>query len=65
MGYMRFGRGSVLAAAIAACCANAAMAQEVEEVVVTGTFIRGGAEQGSLPVAVISSDELAKQARRR
>lgn len=47
---------------------NAALAQtpsnstaELEGVIVTGTYIRGAAEDAALPVNVITSDDLAKQ----
>ena len=34
---------------------------EVQEVIVTGSFIAGTPEDAALPVSVISSDELQKQ----
>jgi iron complex outermembrane recepter protein len=58
----------LLVAAIATCLAAASANgvegssnNGVEEVVVTGTFIRGGADEGTLPITVLSTDELTKQ----
>ncbi|MFZ5720578.1 MAG: TonB-dependent receptor domain-containing protein [Pseudomonadota bacterium] len=59
--------GSVLAVACALGFAAPAAAQEeagpavVEEVVVTGSFIRGTPEDAALPVEVINQDELQKR----
>ncbi|WP_240621516.1 TonB-dependent receptor [Caulobacter zeae] len=61
--YLRAGSACALAAALAAA-AGAASAQEstqVEEVVVTGSFIRGTPEDAALPVDVIGAEELQKR----
>jgi iron complex outermembrane recepter protein len=49
---------SVLALTLAA---GSALAQNVSEVVVTGSLIRGMAEDAALPVDVIGAEELARQ----
>lgn len=63
--HTRYMSGASIAvlAAIAAMTAGQAAAQdtEVEEVVVTGSFIAGTPEDAALPVSVIGSDELQKQ----
>jgi iron complex outermembrane receptor protein len=57
-----FGGVSAVAAALSLGLAGQAAAQAtVEEVVVTGSFIRGTPEDAALPVDVISSEDLAKQ----
>ena len=58
-----FGGGSALALAFTLALAAPAAAQEteVEEVVVTGSFIRGTPEDAALPVDVIGQEELQKQ----
>ncbi|MFA5600259.1 MAG: TonB-dependent receptor [Phenylobacterium sp.] len=60
-----FCSGSAFAVVLSLGLAGAAHAQdeyaEVEEVVVTGSFIAGTPEDAALPVDVISSDELQKQ----
>lgn len=57
-----FCSSSVLAAVAAFGLAGAAYAQEaVQEVVVTGSFIRGTPEDAALPVEVISQEDLEKQ----
>lgn len=55
--------GSALAVALSLACAPQAAAQEsqVEEVVVTGSFIRGTPEDAALPVEVIGVDELQRR----
>ncbi|WP_293375448.1 TonB-dependent receptor [Phenylobacterium sp. SCN 70-31] len=58
--------GSMLAAAFSLGLAATAAAQssappEVEEVVVTGSFIRGTPENAALPVDVLSAQDLEKQ----
>ncbi len=54
--------GSVMAVALAlGGQAYAQQASTVEEVVVTGSFIRGTPEDAALPVDVIGADDLAKQ----
>ncbi|HEY9217132.1 MAG TPA: TonB-dependent receptor [Phenylobacterium sp.] len=56
--------GSAVAMMLSLGLVGAAAAQEegeVEEVVVTGSFIAGTPEDAALPVDVISSDELQKQ----
>ncbi|HEX2559307.1 TonB-dependent receptor domain-containing protein [Phenylobacterium sp.] len=54
--------GSLLAVAIALGVAGPAAAQnEVEEVVVTGSFIAGTPEDAALPVDVTTSEDLQKQ----
>ena len=54
--------GSVMAVALAlGGQAFAQQASTVEEVVVTGSFIRGTPEDAALPVDVIGADDLAKQ----
>ncbi len=61
--YLRAGSASALAMALAAT-AGAAWGQEatqVEEVVVTGSFIRGTPEDAALPVDVIGAEELQKR----
>jgi iron complex outermembrane receptor protein len=64
----QFCGGSVLAVAVALGISAPAGAQtastaasEVEEVVVTGSYIAGTSEQAALPVDVIGADELQKQ----
>ena len=61
----QFCGGSLLAVAMALGAVAPAYAQtgaaEVEEVVVTGSFIRGTPEDAALPVDVIGADELQKQ----
>lgn len=59
---------SIVAAAMAFGLADQALAQtapadaqELQEVVVTGSFIRGTPEDAALPVDVISADELERQ----
>lgn len=55
---------SALATLLAAGFAGAAYAQDsttVEEVVVTGSFIRGTPEDAALPVDVVSGEELSKR----
>ena len=56
-----FYSGSIMAVAMA--MGGHAMAQQatVEEVVVTGSFIRGTPEDAALPVDVIGSEELSKR----
>ena len=53
------------ACGVLATAVNAALAQDVSEVaevvIVTGSYIRGTAEDAALPVDVISSDDLEKQ----
>jgi iron complex outermembrane recepter protein len=60
-----FGGGSALAVALSLALSGQALAQEdaaqVEEVVVTGSFIRGTPEDAALPVDVINAEELEKQ----
>ncbi|MFC3079060.1 TonB-dependent receptor domain-containing protein [Phenylobacterium terrae] len=61
-----FCSGSAFAVALSLGLAGTAYAQdegvaEVEEVVVTGSFIAGTPEDAALPVDVISSDELQRQ----
>ncbi len=54
--------GSIMAVAMA--MGGQALAQEggtVEEVVVTGSFIRGTPEDAALPVDVIGAEELSKR----
>lgn len=61
--YLRAGSAGALAMALAAT-AGAAWGQEatqVEEVVVTGSFIRGTPEDAALPVDVIGAEELQKR----
>jgi iron complex outermembrane receptor protein len=62
---MYFGGGSALAIALALAMGSTAAAQdtatEVEEVVVTGSLIRGTPEDAALPVDVIGQEELEKQ----
>ncbi|MFN3574042.1 MAG: TonB-dependent receptor plug domain-containing protein [Phenylobacterium sp.] len=47
--------------ALSAAQANAQQSTTVEEVVVTGSFIRGTPEDAALPVEVVSSEELARR----
>ena len=56
-----FYSGSIMAVAMA--MGGHAMAQQatVEEVVVTGSFIRGTPEDAALPVDVIGAEELSKR----
>ncbi len=57
-------RSLFAAAAITALSAHAAVAQDsalVEEVVVTGSFIRGTPEDSALPVDVIGAEEIARR----
>jgi iron complex outermembrane receptor protein len=58
-----FGGGSALAIALTLAMGSVAAAQEteVEEVVVTGSLIRGTPEDAALPVDVIGQEELEKQ----
>lgn len=59
-----FGGVSAVAVALSLGAAGNALAQPsntVEEVVVTGSFIRGTPEDAALPVDVISQEDLAKQ----
>jgi len=59
-----FCSASAVAVALSFGAASQALAQEasvVEEVVVTGSFIRGTPEDAALPVDVISQEDLAKQ----
>ena len=63
-----FCSASVLAAAMTLAASGQAMAQtsgqaatEVDEVVVTGSFIRGTPEDAALPVEVIGQDELQRR----
>ena len=67
--FLRGGSCLALAVALAGGMAGAAAAQqkqsdaatEVEEVVVTGSFIRGTPEDAALPVDVVSAEELQKR----
>ncbi len=56
-------RRAVLAAAVGAVCGNGAIAQEqddepLEEIVVTGSHIRGADVSGNLPVTTLDKDDL-------
>ncbi|WP_395445689.1 hypothetical protein [Caulobacter sp. UC70_42] len=67
--FLRGGSCLALAIAVSGGMAGAAAAQqkpndaptEVEEVVVTGSFIRGTPEDAALPVDVVSAEELQKR----
>jgi iron complex outermembrane receptor protein len=60
-----FAGGSILALALTLALGSAAAAQDtettVEEVIVTGSLIRGTPEDAALPVDVISQEDLEKQ----
>lgn len=62
------GRGQIAAAVALALCGQIATAQdatpatsEIEMIIVTGSFIRGAAEDAALPIDVLTAEDLAKQ----
>src|SRR5262245_56648483 len=59
---LKFAVASALAAAsFTAMSQEAPATTELENIIVTGTYIKGTAEDAALPVDVITSDDLEKQ----